>query len=343
VEGGGVVSAATGSPSDVEAVVVANDEIDLRVLRALLAGEGFTVRATTASEHALDEPCDLLVVDLGVGSDQLQTVLAEAAALGQAAPTVVGVADVDDDTGARLLSGPVDELIFKPLHIAEAGMRISQALGRQRRRRALSEQQGRLEERLRQAHETIETARGEALTHLAMLVAHRGDTLEHQQAVATTAVAIARTLGLPEHYLHMLGLAAPLHDLGKSAMPDALLFKPTALSEEEMAVMATHCAIGADILSTSNAPHMRLAQEIAIGHHERWDGSGYPHGQRGEQIPLGARVVALADAFDAMMRERPDRAPLDARTARSIVVAGAGTHFDPRVVAAFDAHTATLA
>jgi putative two-component system response regulator len=323
--------------TDVQAVAVARDELDLRVLQALLERGGFGARSTTDPEHALAQPCDLLVVDLGGGSDALAAMIAEAAALGDAAPTVVAVADVDDDTGAQILRGPVDELIFKPLHLAEAEMRVNQALQRRRRRRALAGQQARLEERLRQAHETIETARGEALTHLAMLVAHRGDTLEHQHAVATTAVSIARTLGLPEHYLQMLRLAAPLHDLGKSAMPDALLFKPTSLTDDEMAVMATHCAIGADILSTSNAPHLRLAQEIALGHHERWDGNGYPTGQRGEHIPLGARVVAVADAYDAMTRERPDRPPMDAQTARALVISGSGTHFDPRVVAAFEA------
>jgi putative two-component system response regulator len=337
------MSAAPAVAADVQAVAVAHDELDLRVLQALLERGGFAARSTTDPERALAQPCDLLVVDLGVGSDELLAMIAEAAALGDAAPTVVAVADVDDETGAQILRGPVDELIFKPLHITEAEMRVNQALQRRRRRSALAGQQARLEERLRQAHETIETARGEALTHLAMLVAHRGDTLEHQQAVATTAVAIARTLGLPEHYLQMLRLAAPLHDLGKSAMPDALLFKPSALTDEEMAVMATHCAIGADILSTSNAPHLRLAQEIALGHHERWDGGGYPHGQRGEDIPLGARVVAVADAFDAMTRERPDRPPMDAQTARALVVSGAGTHFDPRVVVAFEAQAGQAA
>jgi putative two-component system response regulator len=331
------VSALAPDPADVRATVVAQTELDLRVLQALLVNEGFAVHAATDPAHGLDEPCDLLVVDLDRGSEPLLSLVTEAATMGETAPSVVAVADVDDETGAQLLSGPVDELVFKPLHIAEAGMRIRQALRRHRRRRALAGQQVMLEERLRDAHETIETARGEALTHLALLVAHRGDTLEHQQAVASTAVAIARTLGLPEQYLRMLGLAAPLHDIGKSAMPDALLFKPTALTDDEMAVMATHCAIGADILSTSSAPHMRLAQEIALGHHERWDGGGYPNGTHGEQIPLGARVVALADAFDAMMRERPDRPPLDVPTARAIVRSGAGTHFDPRVVAAFDA------
>jgi len=325
------------APEPGQAIAVAHDELDLRVLQAMLSQEGFRVRTTTSPAEALAEPCDLLVVDLGAGSDELTAMIARAAGLGEAAPTIVAVADVDDETGAEILRGPVDDIIFKPLHLAEAEVRVQQALRRRRRRRALAAQQARLEERLRQAHETIETARGEALTHLALLVAHRGDTLEHQQAVATTAVSIARTLGLPEHYLHMLRLAAPLHDLGKSAMPDALLFKPSPLTEDEMAVMATHCTIGAGILSTSNAPHMRLAQEIALGHHERWDGTGYPNGQQGENIPLGARVVAVADAYDAMTRERPDRPPMDPETARAHVLSGAGTHFDPRVVAAFEA------
>jgi response regulator RpfG family c-di-GMP phosphodiesterase len=331
------------NPADVQAVVVAHDALDLRVLRTLLADEGYSVRATTDHDHALDEGCDLLVVDLDNDGEQLAELIAEAVALGPEAPTVVAVSESDDDTAARLLRGPVDEFLFKPLHIGEAGVRLRHALQRHHRRRTLAGQQVRLEERLHDAHQTIEAARGETLAHLALLVAHRGDTVEHQQAVATSAVAIARALGLPQHYLQMLDLAAPLHDLGKSAMPDALLFKPTPLTQDEMAVMATHCAIGADILSTSNAPHMRLAHEIALGHHERWDGGGYPLGQRGEEIPLGARVVAVADAYDAMMRERPDRPPLDAASARAIVVSGTGTHFDPRVVAAFDAHAATAA
>jgi putative two-component system response regulator len=121
---------------------------------------------------------------------------------------------------------------------------------------------------------------------------------------------IAQAIGLPPEEAALLRRAAALHDIGKIGIPDALLHKPGALTESEMRVMQTHAAIGARILGGSHVPLLRVAEKVARSHHERWDGSGYPNGLKGDDIPLAGRIVAVADAFDAMTNDRPYRKAL---------------------------------
>ena len=133
----------------------------------------------------------------------------------------------------------------------------------------------------------------------------------------------------------MIERAAPLHDVGKVGVPDAILLKPAQLSPGELDIIRTHPAMGARILSGSRVPLLRMAEEIAHAHHERWDGRGYPHGRSGEGIPLAGRIVALADAFDAMTHDRPYKQGIAPERALEVVESERGRHFDPQVVDAF--------
>jgi putative two-component system response regulator len=151
-------------------------------------------------------------------------------------------------------------------------------------------------------------------------------------------------LGLPATTVRELRRAAPLHDIGKIGIPDHILLKPGRLTPEEFEVMKTHSAIGAQLLSDGQAPLLRRAEQIALTHHERWDGAGYPNGPAGDGIPIAGRIVAVADVFDALTHARPykDAWPLD--RALEELAQQAGRQFDPAVLEAFQTldHAALL-
>ena len=140
--------------------------------------------------------------------------------------------------------------------------------------------------------------------------------------------------------MDLLYKSAPLHDVGKVGIPDSILLKPGKLTDEEFMIMKTHAQLGADSLAVAEArlgsnSFLRYARGIAASHHEKWDGSGYPQGLKGDAIPLSARLMALADVYDALISKRVYKPAFDHDKAKSIILDGEGSHFDPRVVAAF--------
>jgi len=159
-------------------------------------------------------------------------------------------------------------------------------------------------------------------------------TARHAERVAAYGSLIASALGLPLTESPEIEFGFLLHDIGKVAIPDSILYKPGALTAQERALMARHAAIGADILD--GIDFLAGAAAVVRSHHERWDGTGYPAGLAGEQIPLAARVFAIADVLDALTTDRPYRPASPLREARGMIDRAAGSHFDPRVVAAFD-------
>jgi putative two-component system response regulator len=161
------------------------------------------------------------------------------------------------------------------------------------------------------------------------------DTGDHIWRMAAYSSLLAKELGWKTQDVELLGLAAPMHDTGKIGIPDAILRKPGKLDEAEWQVMRRHCAYGRQILSKSNAPVFVLAAEVAMYHHERWDGSGYPENLAGLSIPESARIVAIADVFDALTTARPYKQPWPPEKAFQEIRQGAGRHFDPDFVACF--------
>ena len=159
------------------------------------------------------------------------------------------------------------------------------------------------------------------------------DLHEHLHGVASLAREVARAFGLPAEELDTIVRAAELHDVGKVAVPDAILHKPARLDPAERQIIERHSEVGERILAV--APALRPVARLVRASHERWDGNGYPDGLAGEAIPLGARVVAVCDAFDAMTTDRPYQAGTDADSALEELVRNAGTQFDPAVVAVF--------
>jgi putative nucleotidyltransferase with HDIG domain len=159
-------------------------------------------------------------------------------------------------------------------------------------------------------------------------------TGKHAERVAAYGIEIARALGLSRPDAPEMEFGFLLHDIGKIAVPDAILYKPGALTSEERQLMARHPTAGAEILD--GIDFLQEALQVVQSHHERWDGTGYPDGLRGEEIPVAARVFAVADVFDALTTDRPYRPALPLAEARQMIVRASGTQFDPRVVTAFE-------
>ena len=188
------------------------------------------------------------------------------------------------------------------------------------------------------AFRDTEAIRVDTLERLARAAEYRDDNSpEHMQRVAALAARLARHLGQDDRAVTLIRQGAPLHDLGKIAVPDTILLKPGKLSPEEYEVVKTHAVLGARVLADSASEVLRVAEQIARSHHERWDGDGYPDGLAGEAIPLVARIVFVADVFDVLVHERPYKEAWTVEDAAREIRAGAGTQFDPGVVAAFEA------
>jgi putative two-component system response regulator len=182
----------------------------------------------------------------------------------------------------------------------------------------------------------VTRAHHDTLMRLALAAEYRdGDTGVHIVRMGALAEALALELGQSDSWAAMLRLAAPMHDIGKIGVPDSVLKKPGALDAGERRVMNGHSRIGARILGRSRIPLFALAAEVALSHHERWDGRGYPDGRAGEAIPLSGRIVAIVDCFDALTMDRCYRPAFDDAQALRMLQAERGQAFDPRIVDAF--------
>ena len=176
----------------------------------------------------------------------------------------------------------------------------------------------------------------ESLQRVAVMAEFRNiDTAEHPIRVGDLSADIATEIGAEPDYVQRMRWAARLHDIGKIAVPDAILLKPGKLTPDEFDVVKTHTTLGAEILSGSSSPTIQLAAEVALTHHERWDGTGYPYGIGGNDIPLGGRIVTIADVFDALISARTYKHSWSAAEAVAYVVEGRGAQFEPRMVDAF--------
>jgi putative two-component system response regulator len=241
----------------------------------------------------------------------------------QAGPLVLSVADViapgeaPGPSAVRRLGAFVERATLRARAAELESLVAAQALGR-----------------LRDA----ELAQFDMLARLLIAAEYRDDnTHEHTQRVGELAAGLARELGLGDRLVSLVRQAAPLHDIGKIAVPDSILLKPGKLTDEEYEVVKTHAVLGARVLAGAESSEVvQVAERIARSHHERWDGGGYPDGLAGDAIPIEARLVALADVFDVLVHERPYKESWTVEAAVEEIRGGAGTQFAPDVVAAFE-------
>jgi putative two-component system response regulator len=250
-------------------------------------------------------------------------------------PAIVVTSQTDHDLHLALLNATATDILTKPFDPAELRARVENLL-------ALRLSQKKLEKENLSLKRTADAAEKRSIAHgeeiiwcLAKAMSSRdGNTGNHVERVAMIAQLLAQGLGLSDGVCRMIFLAAPLHDIGKIGIPDRILQKPGKLDADELTEMRKHVLVGVDILEGSTAPIAAVARSIIAGHHEKWDGSGYPAGLKGEEIPIEARVVAVADVLDALCSDRPYKKAWPPKSALQEIVACSGTHFDPACVRA---------
>jgi response regulator RpfG family c-di-GMP phosphodiesterase len=326
-------------------VMIVDDEpANVRLLERMLEGWGCrSVVGLSESSRALDvfvefEP-DIVLLDLHMPSpDGYELLAALPRATGESSyvPILVLTAETAQPARQRALALGASDFVTKPFDSTEVRLRVANFLETRRLHREALEHTDHLERRVELRTRELAQSRVEALERLALAAEYRDDdTQEHAKRIGRTATLLAERLGVPSDDRERLARAAPLHDLGKIAIPDAILLKPGKLTEQEFEAMKEHAAIGARILGGSRSGLLGMAEEIARTHHERWDGTGYPMGLRGDEIPLAGRIVAVADVFDALTHARPYKSAWQIDRAVAEIVAQSGLHFDPRVVDAF--------
>jgi CHASE2 domain-containing sensor protein len=328
-----VVGAAAPTLQDVHPTPTASGE--------LMSGPEIEANAIYTATHGLplrDVPAwlKLLAVVLlallpALASLRLRALLAALLAPGAAVVWLV-VAQVAFDRGHVL---PV----AAPLFALAVGTVVTIAAGyaaEDRRRRRFAQRNEALEEAVHERTSELRETQLEIIHRLAAVTDARDEeTGLHLERIGRLCERLGLALGLTAEEAETLRYASLLHDVGKIAVPDAILTKPGKLTDEEWTVMRRHTTAGADMLAGSRAPIMRLAEEIALTHHERWDGSGYPQGLVGEAIPLPGRICAVCDVFDALLSRRPYKEPWPLDDALAELRRERGTHFDPTVVDAF--------
>ena len=291
----------------------------------------------SALEWFADHDVDLILLDYHMpGMDGLE--LARSVRMlphHRYTPIVLVTADNRAPVRQAAMEAGIVDVLVKPVRPRELQARCLSLLQLRQESHAARGRMRELEIRLMASLHEVESRERETLVRLARAIEFRdAGTSAYLERMSLIAALIARTLGLPEDEVRMIEAAAPLHDLGKIAIPDAVLLKPGKLDEGELAVMRRHPLIGHELLADSQNRAIQLAGQIALGHHERFDGTGYPAGLVGEEIPLAARIVAVADVFDALLSPRPYKEAWSVDDALTYLQEQSGKHFDPRCVAA---------
>jgi len=251
-------------------------------------------------------------------------------------PVVMITADTESEIRYRALESGANDFLTKPVDKVELTARVRNMLALRKSQLQLANRAAWLADEVRKATAEIQAREREVIYRLSRAAEYRDpETGAHILRMAHYARHIAANLGLPSAELDLLLDAAPMHDVGKMGTPDHILLKPGRLEPDEMVTMRQHAEIGAMILEGSASPLLQTAAMIAITHHEKFDGSGYPKGLKGEDIPLFGRIVAVADVFDALTSARPYKPAWELERATDYLRENAGSHFDPRCVEAF--------
>jgi putative two-component system response regulator len=324
-------------------LIVDDQASNVMLLEAILQEEDYTAyKSITDSRQALPvylkyQP-DLILLDLQMphlDGFQVMNQLRGCVQPGAFLPILVLTADITPETKRQALAEGATDFLTKPFDQTEVLLRIKNLLGTRLLHLQLEDQNLLLEQKVRERTAELEETQLEILERLALAAEYRDDdTGEHTRRVGQMSAQIAQALGLPEAEVELIRRAAPLHDVGKIGIPDSILLKPGKLTPEEFELMKTHTTLGSKMLSGGQFPLLQRAEEIALTHHERWDGTGYS-GLKGESIPIAGRIVTVADVFDALTNERPYKKAWLHTEAIEEIQRQTGRQFDPRVVESF--------
>ncbi len=326
-------------------LVVDDEPSNLRLLKKLLAIEGYNNVATVSDSRAVcprhaEENFDLILLDINMPHMDGFAVMEELKTMQQHhdyLPVLVLTAQIDRETRLRALNSGAKDFLTKPFDRQEALNRIHNILEVHTLHKTVRNQNEELESRIRERTQELYDTRLEIVQRLGRAAEYRdNETGYHIIRMSKYSQFLALAAGMSEFEAEQILHASPMHDIGKIGIPDNILLKPGKLNAEEWKIMQSHTTIGDRILSGSSTELLELARQIAMTHHERWDGSGYPYNLKGEEIPLHGRIVALCDVFDALTSKRPYKKAWTVEDAMMEIRRSCGSHFDPRLVGLFE-------
>ncbi|MEO5343393.1 MAG: response regulator [Gammaproteobacteria bacterium SHHR-1] len=324
-------------------LLVDDERANILLLQRMLASGGYHNQISTTDSRQvmslLDETIDLVILDLTMphldGFEVMQ--LMARTELRLKPPVLVLTAMNDHQYCIRALQGGARDFLTKPFERLELLARTRNLVENHLYQKALLREKENLEQRVQERTRELTETRLQVIRQLGRAAEFRdNETGMHIIRMSQMAAAIAQAAGLSQDECNMVLYASPMHDVGKIGIPDQILLKPGKLNADEWAIMQTHTTIGAEILATGDSDLMQAAREIALHHHERWDGQGYPHGLKREQIPLLARITAIADVYDALTSDRPYKKAWPVEQAVRVIHEGSGSQFDPQLTRHLD-------
>ena len=331
-------------------VLLVDDELmNRKVASKILKKEGFEVVEAVDGLEALERlktyDIDIILMDLmmpNMDGYEATKIIKEDENL-SSIPIIILSALSDKSAILKGLELGANEYLTKPYDIAEFKLRVHNANKLRSFYKMSKDNEAYLAKEvdektkaLQEALREVENSEKDIVSILAKVGEYRdNETSMHTIRVGEISALLAKEFGYSDDEVELVRLSAPMHDIGKIGIEDAILLKNGKLTAEEFEVMKTHASIGATILSLKQTPLLSFASQIAESHHEKYNGKGYPKGLSGEDIPLVARIVAVVDVFDALMSKRPYKEPFSLEKTLSIIEGDSGTHFDPKVVEKF--------
>ena len=324
-------------------LIVDDEQSNITLLKQILQSAGYINIISSQDPHDVirlyqEQNSDLILLDLNMPGLSGYEVMDNLKALNdpEEPPVLVLTAQGYQDSRQRAFDGGARDYVTKPFNIRELLSRTRNLLEVQMANKFMRHQNELLEQEVKLRTLALHDSRLQIVRRLGRAAEYRdNETGLHIIRMSKMAALIACAAGMSDSEADLLLNAAPMHDIGKIGIPDHILLKPGKLNSEEWTTMKTHTQIGADILTGDDCELLSMAKEIAISHHEKWDGSGYPSGLEGVTIPLAGRITALADVFDALTSERPYKNAWAIDDAVSLIQEQSGKHFDPTLVELF--------
>lgn len=328
-------------------VLVVDDDEGIRaLLQRQMELEGYRVASAqdgaTALKMADEMPPDIVLLDaLMPDMDGFEVAESlKASEHTRTIPIIMVTALNDQKSRLRALKAGAQEFLTKPLDRNEVSLRVRNMLTLREYSNFLADQNRVLGQMVEERSRQVLTSYRETIETLSRAATYKDEvTGAHVRRISYYAEELASAIGMNAAFCETIHYASQMHDIGKIAIPDAVLLKAGPLSQEEWAIMKTHTTLGAQLLGRGNSPYLQMGAEIALHHHERWDGAGYPAGLKGQLIPISARIMNICDQYDALRSARPYKKPLSHDAAIEVITAGDGrtlpSHFDPDVLVAF--------
>jgi len=313
-------------------ILIVDDEPSIRLIfQKAIKKAGYLCKVTENGEQALEvmshEPFDVVISDIdmpGMTGIELAKKILET----YSSDVIVMTGKAKSYQYDEVINLGVSDFVEKPFSIPELILRIN---------RVLKERY--LKKEAKESHEELKQAYVDSIHRLVMASEFKDeDTGDHIVRIGEYSKLMAEKLILPPKEIEVIYLAAPMHDVGKIGIPDKIMLKPDKLTNEEFKKMMSHTTIGAKLLSRAKSGIIKTAKEIALSHHEKYDGTGYPNRISGEDIPITGRIVAIVDTFDALTSHRPYKEPYPPEKAKEIIMKERGRHFDPRITDLFMKH-----